>query len=121
MKVQWQVTGGRSGGTFFEMIRALGVRILTNTAGCHSVAEAVLTARIARELFATDWIKLEVIGKQPDVFGPVEAARILVSEGFEVSRYTSVLPDRRQRRVDCPAGTPRRQAGAVAHQGSSGD
>ncbi|RVH76055.1 thiazole synthase [Sinorhizobium meliloti] len=125
MKVQWQVTGGRSGGTFFEMIRALGVRILTNTAGCHSVAEAVLTARIARELFATDWIKLEVIGNhdtlQPDVFGPVEAARILVSEGFEVSRYTSVLPDRRQRRVDCPAGTPRRQAGAVAHQGSSGD
>lgn len=80
MKVQWQVTGGRSGGTFFEMIRALGVRILTNTAGCHSVAEAVLTARIARELFATDWIKLEVIGNhdtlQPDVFGPVEAARI---------------------------------------------
>ncbi|MHC2357772.1 thiazole synthase [Sinorhizobium meliloti] len=75
------------------MIRALGVRILPNTAGCHSVAEAVLTARIARELFATDWIKLEVIGNhdtlQPDVFGLVEAARILVSEDFEVFPYTT--------------------------------
>ncbi|ASP89409.1 thiazole synthase (plasmid) [Sinorhizobium meliloti] len=75
------------------MIRALGVRILPNTAGCHSVAEAVLTARMARELFATDWIKLEVIGNhdtlQPDVFGLVEAARILVSEDFEVFPYTT--------------------------------
>ncbi|MBX5213727.1 hypothetical protein HJB90_09860 [Rhizobium sp. NLR10a] len=75
------------------MIRALGVRILPNTAGCHSVGEAVLTARMARELFATDWIKLEVIGNhdtlQPDVFGLVEAARILVNEGFEVFPYTT--------------------------------
>lgn len=75
------------------MIRALGVRILPNTAGCHSVAEAVLTAKMARELFATDWIKLEVIGNhdtlQPDVFGLVEAARILVGEGFEVFPYTT--------------------------------
>ena len=87
------MSGGRSGGTFFEMVRALGVRILPNTAGCHSVAEAVLTTRMARELFATDWIKLEVIGNhdtlQPDVFGLVEAARILVSEGFEVFPYTT--------------------------------
>ncbi|MGZ2459863.1 thiazole synthase [Rhizobium anhuiense] len=61
--------------------------------GCHSVAEAALTARMARELFATDWIKLEVIGNhdtlQPDVFGLVEAARILVNEGFEVFPYTT--------------------------------
>ncbi|WP_425328911.1 thiazole synthase [Rhizobium ruizarguesonis] len=61
--------------------------------GCHSVAEAVLTARMARELFATNWIKLEVIGNhdtlQPDVFGLVEAARILVNEGFEVFPYTT--------------------------------
>ncbi|KAB1083501.1 thiazole synthase [Neorhizobium galegae] len=88
-----EMSGGRSGGAFFEMIRALGVRILPNTAGCHSVAEAVLTARMARELFATDWIKLEVIGNhdtlQPDVFGLVEAARILLSEGFEVFPYTT--------------------------------
>ncbi|TBD52296.1 thiazole synthase (plasmid) [Rhizobium ruizarguesonis] len=88
-----EMSGGRSGGAFFEMIRALGVRILPNTAGCHSVAEAVLTAKMARELFATDWIKLEVIGNhdtlQPDVFGLVEAARILVGEGFEVFPYTT--------------------------------
>jgi thiazole synthase len=53
----------------------------------------VLTAKMARELFATDWIKLEVIGNhdtlQPDVFGLVEAARILVSEGFQVFPYTT--------------------------------
>jgi thiazole synthase len=75
------------------MIRSLGVRVLPNTAGCHSVSEAVLTARMAREMFATDWIKLEVIGNhdtlQPDVFGLVDAARILVSEGFEIFPYTT--------------------------------
>ena len=82
-----------SGGAFFEIIRSLGVRVLPNTAGCHGVSEAVLTAQMARELFATDWIKLEVIGNhdtlQPDVFGLVEAARILVSEGFKVFPYTT--------------------------------
>ncbi|OQP85064.1 thiazole synthase [Rhizobium rhizosphaerae] len=81
------------GGAFFEMIRALGVRVLPNTAGCHSVQEAVLTAKMAREVFSTDWIKLEVIGHhdslQPDVFALVEAARILVSEGFKVFPYTT--------------------------------
>jgi thiazole synthase len=78
-----EMAGGRSGGAFFEMIRALGVRVLPNTAGCHGVSEAVLTAKMAREVFATNWIKLEVIGNhdtlQPDVFGLVEAARILES------------------------------------------
>src|SRR5690554_142283 len=53
---------GQGGGTFWELIRALGVRVLPNTAGCHSVKEAVTTAQMARELFGTDWIKLEVIG-----------------------------------------------------------
>ena len=43
--------GGKQGGAFFELIRALGVRVLPNTAGCHSVSEAVLTARMAREVF----------------------------------------------------------------------
>jgi thiazole synthase len=75
------------------MIRALGVRVLPNTAGCHSVSEAVLTAKMARELLGTDWIKLEVIGHhdtlQPDVFALVEAARILYAEGFKVFPYTT--------------------------------
>jgi thiazole synthase len=67
--------------------------VLPNTAGCHTVAEAVTTAHMARELFDTPWIKLEVIRDdetlQPDVFGLVEAARILSDEGFEVFPYTT--------------------------------
>ncbi|MCZ4094423.1 thiazole synthase [Sinorhizobium psoraleae] len=88
-----ETAGGRQGGAFFELIRELGVRVLPNTAGCHAVSEAVLTAKMAREVFGTNWIKLEVIGHhdtlQPDVFGLVEAARILVGEGFEVFPYTT--------------------------------
>ncbi len=83
----------RSGQGFFSLIRSLGVRVLPNTAGCHSVKEAVTTAHMARELFDTNWIKLEVIGDrtmlQPDVFGLVEAARILTREGFQVFPYTT--------------------------------
>ncbi|OWV75607.1 thiazole synthase [Rhizobium sp. R339] len=88
-----EAVGGRSGNVFFDMIRALGVRVLPNTAGCHGVSEAVLTAKMARDVFQTNWIKLEVIGNhdtlQPDVFGLVEAARILCGEGFEVFPYTT--------------------------------
>jgi thiazole synthase len=85
--------GERAGQGFWALIRALGVRVLPNTAGCHSVKEAVTTAHMARELFNTTWIKLEVIGEddtlQPDVFGLTEAARILTAEGFEVFPYTT--------------------------------
>ncbi|ANM13380.1 MULTISPECIES: thiazole synthase [unclassified Rhizobium] len=88
-----EMAGGRNGGAFFDMIRALGVHVLPNTAGCHGVSEAVLTAKMAREVFRTNWIKLEVIGNhdtlQPDVFALVEAARILTGEGFEVFPYTT--------------------------------
>ncbi len=88
-----EMAGNRKGGRFWELIRELGVRVLPNTAGCHSVKEAVTTAQMARELFGTDWIKLEVIGHhdtlQPDVFGLVEAARILSDEGFKVFPYTT--------------------------------
>jgi thiazole synthase len=88
-----ETAGGRNGGAFFQLIRELGVRVLPNTAGCHSVSEAVLTAKMARDVFQTNWIKLEVIGHhdtlQPDVFGLVEAARILTGEGFEVFPYTT--------------------------------
>jgi len=85
--------GERSGQGFWSIIRDLGVRVLPNTAGCHSVKEAVTTAQMAREVFGTSWVKLEVIGEdetlQPDVFGLVEAARILCKEGFEVFPYTT--------------------------------
>lgn len=88
-----ETAGGKSGGAFFELIRDLGVRVLPNTAGCHSVSEAVLTAKMAREVFRTNWIKLELIGHQdtlqPDVFQLVEAARILSADGFEVFPYTT--------------------------------
>ena len=81
----------REGQDFWALIRELGVRVLPNTAGCHSVKEAITTAEMAREIFATDWIKLEVIGDadtlQPDVFGLVEAARVLSDEGFSVFPY----------------------------------
>jgi thiazole synthase len=83
----------QSGQQFWQLVRELGCRVLPNTAGCHSVKEAVTTARMARELFDTPWIKLEVIGDsdtlRPDVFGLVEAARILAAEGFEVFPYTT--------------------------------
>ena len=69
------------------------MRVLPNTAGCYTVKEAVTTAQMAREIFDTAWIKLEVIGDKgtlaPDVFGTVEAARILSDDGFEVFPYTT--------------------------------
>jgi thiazole synthase len=84
---------GAAGQRFWNLVRELNVRVLPNTAGCHSVKEAVTTAQMAREVFGTDWIKLEVIGDddtlQPDVFGLVEAARILAAEGFRVFPYTT--------------------------------
>ena len=83
----------KEGQDFWRLIRDIGVRVLPNTAGCYSVKEAVTTAQMAREVFGAPWIKLEVIGEadtlQPDVFGLVEAARILSAEGFEVFPYTT--------------------------------
>jgi thiazole synthase len=85
--------GERAGQAFWALIRELGVRVLPNTAGCHSVKEAVTTAHMGREVFNTPWVKLEVIGEddtlQPDVFGLLEAARVLCAEGFEVFPYTT--------------------------------
>ncbi|GBQ30375.1 thiazole synthase [Gluconacetobacter azotocaptans DSM 13594] len=83
--------GLRAGQAFWSMIRDLGVPVLPNTAGCHTVKDAVTTAHMAREVFETDWIKLEVIGEsdtlQPDMFALVEAARILTEDGFKVFPY----------------------------------
>jgi thiazole synthase len=86
-----EAAGGKSGDAFWSLIRELDVTILPNTAGCRSVREAVTTAKLARELFGTNWIKLEVIADdetlQPDVVGLVEAAAILIKDGFEVFPY----------------------------------
>ncbi|UTF60858.1 thiazole synthase [Gilvimarinus sp. DA14] len=79
------------GERFWQHIRATGCTLLPNTAGCKSVKEAVNLAQMSRELFATDWIKLEVIGDdynlQPDPFALLEATRELISQGFKVLPY----------------------------------
>jgi len=84
---------GGAGASFWKLIADLGVHILPNTAGCHTIKEAVTTAHMAREVFDTNWIKLELIGHtdslQPDVFQLVEAAKILTGEGFKVFPYTT--------------------------------
>ncbi|MGE0700429.1 MAG: thiazole synthase [Hyphomicrobiaceae bacterium] len=83
----------RGGERFWDMIKGLGVRVLPNTAGCRTPKEAIATAQMARELFDTDWIKLEVIANddtlQPDLFGLVEAAGVLARDGFKVFPYTT--------------------------------
>lgn len=85
--------GSRAGESFWSLIRDLGVRVLPNTAGCRTAREAITTAQMAREVFGARWIKLEVIGEedtlQPDVFGLVDAARVLCADGFDVFPYTT--------------------------------
>ena len=82
-----------TGQRFFDLVKGLGVRVLPNTAGCRTPREAITTAQMARELFGTDWIKLEVIGNddtlQPDLFGLVDAAAELSKDGFKVFPYTT--------------------------------
>ena len=84
---------GKIGERFLELINSLGVHVLPNTAGCRSAKEAVTTAQMARELFGSPWIKLELIANgdtlQPDLFGLVEAAEILNKDGFKVFPYTT--------------------------------
>ncbi len=91
VSVRREAGSDKAGQAFWDLISGVDVRVLPNTAGCHSVREAVTTAHMARELFDTPWIKLEVIGNtdtlQPDPFGLVEAARILTEDGFQVFPY----------------------------------
>jgi thiazole synthase len=91
VSVRRETAGGKTGDAFWSLIREIDVTVLPNTAGCKSVREAVTTAKLARELFGTSWIKLEVIADdetlQPDVVGLVEAANILIKDGFEVFPY----------------------------------
>ena len=80
-----------AGSRFWDLVKSFGARVLPNTAGCHTPREAITTARMAREVFETDWVKLEVIANddtlQPDVFGLVEAAEALCRDGFKVFPY----------------------------------
>lgn len=86
-----QLAGGGAPNDFYRLIREAGARLLPNTAGCRTAREAVQLAKMARELFATNWIKLEVVGDehtlQPDPFELLEAARQLCADGFEVFPY----------------------------------
>jgi thiazole synthase len=101
-----------STGSILEVLDAAGVQILPNTAGCYTARDAVQTARLARDAFATDWIKLEVIGDDrlllPDAVELVAAAEVLVDEGFKVLPYTTEDPilARRLEDVGCVAVMP---------------
>ncbi|MEM7398030.1 MAG: thiazole synthase [Pseudomonadota bacterium] len=83
----------KTGQGFWGLIEEMGRRVLPNTAGCRTAKEAITTAQMARELFGTNWIKLEVIANddtlQPEVFGLVEAAAELNADGFDVLPYTT--------------------------------
>lgn len=89
-----------------------GVRVLPNTAGCRTAAEAVTTARLAREAFGTGWVKLEVVGDErtllPDPVELLDAAERLVDDGFTVLPYTSDDPVLARRLADagCAAVMP---------------
>ncbi len=93
VSVRRESGGKQTGQHFWELLTQTGCRLLPNTAGCRSVKEAITTAQMARELFDTTWIKLEVIGNddtlQPDVFGLIDAAKELCSQGFDVFPYTT--------------------------------
>ena len=95
-----------------DLLDGLGIRILPNTAGCFTAADAVLTAKLAREAFSTDWVKLEVIGDDrtllPDPIELVAAAEQLVDDGFVVLPYCGDDPvvASRLEQVGCAAVMP---------------
>ncbi len=100
------------GSGVLELLRRLDIAVLPNTAGCRGAAEAVLTAQLAREALATNWVKLEVIADErtllPDVVELVEAAEQLVDDGFVVLPYTTDDPviARRLEDAGCAAVMP---------------
>jgi len=83
-------------GSLIHAVRAAGVGVIPNTAGCHTAAEALLTARLAREALETDLVKLEVVADDitllPDPVELLEAAQLLVADGFTVLPYTNDDP-----------------------------
>jgi thiazole synthase len=99
-------------GSLVDVLAQAGVELLPNTAGCFTARDAVITAKLAREAFETDWVKLEVIGDEdtllPDAPELLRAAEELVDEGFVVLPYTSDDPvlARRLEDVGCAAVMP---------------
>ena len=99
-------------GSLLDVLSDAGVELLPNTAGCRTARDALITARLAREAFATDWIKLEVIGDEDTLLpdGPelLRAAEELVDEGFVVLPYTTDDPVLARRLLDvgCAAVMP---------------
>jgi len=99
-------------GSILDVLARRGVRVLPNTAGCYTAADAVLTARLGREALGTNWVKLEVIADEhtllPDPIELLNAAETLVSEGFLVLPYTNDDPvlARRLEQVGCVAVMP---------------
>ena len=99
-------------GSILDVLARRGIRVLPNTAGCYTAADAVLTARLGREALGTDWVKLEVIADEhtllPDPIELLNAAETLVSEGFLVLPYTNDDPvlARRLEQVGCVAVMP---------------
>ncbi len=91
MGLRRQLAHGAEASDFFALIQATGAHLLPNTAGCHTAREAITLAHMARELFDTTWIKLEVVGDahtlQPDPFELLTAATQLVKDGFDVFPY----------------------------------
>lgn len=83
----------QEGRAIWDYIQQTGCKLLPNTAGCKSPKEAITLAEMSREIFQTDWLKLEIIGDdynlQPDPFGLVDAARELIKRGFKVLPYTT--------------------------------
>jgi thiazole synthase len=104
--------GSPQGTSLVDVLGGTGVQLLPNTAGCHTARDAVITARLAREAFETDWIKLEVIGDEdtllPDAPELLRAAEELVDEGFVVLPYTTDDPvlARRLADIGCAAVMP---------------
>jgi len=99
-------------GSVLDILRMVGVRCLPNTAGCHTSRDAITTAKLAREAFETNWVKLEVIGDErtllPDVTELLDAAGRLVDDGFVVLPYTNDDPVTAQRleSLGCAAVMP---------------
>ncbi len=102
----------RAGGSVLDVLRAHGIAVLPNTAGCFTAGEAVLTARLGREALGTDWVKLEVVADErtllPDPVELLDAAEALVADGFTVLPYTNDDPilARRLQQVGCAAVMP---------------
>jgi len=101
-----------SGGSVLDVLAERGIKVLPNTAGCHTAAEAVRTARLAREALGTAWVKLEVIADEhtllPDAVELLDAADTLVADGFTVLPYTNDDPvlARRLEAAGCAAVMP---------------